>query len=197
MKKLPLFRKRLFVAVLLLGLSLTACGGREQEALSAPEVPSEHAGSPASSSSVPENEASASESSSSQDEPQPAQELLIRVQTDSGAAVVFQLNGSTAANSLYRQLPLRTEIEDYAGSEKIFYPPDALDVGDTPLAQGPAGTLAYYEPWGDVALFYQECSDAFGLYALGEAVSGAELISSLTGEVQIERAEEEPSAAST
>ncbi len=82
-------------------------------------------------------------------------------------------------------------MEDYAGSEKIFYPPEALDVNDTPLAEGPAGTLAYYAPWGDVAIFYGECRGANGLYALGEVISGGAQIESLTGEVRIEKVVDE------
>ena len=105
--------------------------------------------------------------------------------------IVFQLNDSAAAQALYEQLPLNVQVEDYAGSEKIFYPPEALDVNDTPLAEGPAGTLAYYAPWGDVAIFYGECRGANGLYALGEVISGGAQIESLTGEVRIEKVVDE------
>nr|WP_286167049.1 cyclophilin-like fold protein [Clostridium sp. D33t1_170424_F3] len=118
------------------------------------------------------------------------EELLVQVQTNDSDAILFRLNDSTAASSLYRQLPLAVQIEDYAGSEKIFHPPEKLDVSNTPLAQGPAGTLAYYEPWGDVVFFYAACKGASGLYELGEAVSGAELIPTLSGEIRITEAEE-------
>ena len=46
--------------------------------------------------------------------------------------------------------PFTVEIEDYSTNEKIFYPPCELDTSDSPLATEGAGTLAYYEPWGDV-----------------------------------------------
>ncbi|WP_350308929.1 cyclophilin-like fold protein [Harryflintia acetispora] len=157
------------------------------EARPAPQAPPDES-PPSSSGSLPESEAAATGPTSSPDE---AQGPLIQVQIDGGAAVMFRLNGSAAASSLYRQLPLSVGIEDYAGSEKIFYPPEGLDTSRAPLAQGPAGTLAYYEPWGDVALFYGNCGGASGLYALGEAVSGAELIPSLAGEVQIDKVEED------
>ena len=174
------------LAALLLSLSLAACGG-DVEARPAPQAPPDES-PPSSSGFFPESEAAATGPTSSPDE---AQGPLIQVQMDGGAAVMFRLNGSAAASSLYRQLPLSVGIEDYAGSEKIFYPPEGLDTSGAPLAQGPAGTLAYYEPWGDVALFYGNCGGASGLYALGEAVSGAELIPSLAGEVQIDKAEED------
>ena len=116
-------------------------------------------------------------------------DMRVRLEADS-QVIVFQLNDSPAAQSFYEQLPLSIGVEDYAGSEKIFYPPEELDVSNTPMAEGPAGTLAYYEPWGNVAIFYGACGGASGLYELGEAVSGADQIESLTGEIQIEKEEE-------
>ena len=55
----------------------------------------------------------------------------------------------------------------------------------TPLADAGAGTLAYYEPWGDVVMFYDDFGAAGGLYELGRAVSGEELIESMSGTVEI------------
>ena len=118
--------------------------------------------------------------------------LRIRVETDT-QSILFQLNDSPAAKSLFDQLPLTLTVENYSNNEKIFYPPEALDVTDTPLAEGPAGTLAYYEPWGDVAIFYGACGGASGLYELGEAISGAEQIESLSGEIRIEKFSEDSS----
>ena len=59
-----------------------------------------------------------------------------------GNTVVYQLNDSPAAVSLYEQLPLDLEVEDFSDNEKIFYPHDELDTSQTPLAEGGAGTLA-------------------------------------------------------
>lgn len=126
------------------------------------------------------------EASSGSPASQPEKERLIRILADD-REIIFQLNGSPAAQSLYDQLPLILPVENYGGNEKIFYPPRELDVSDTPLAQGPAGTLAYYAPWGDVAIFYGQCGGASGLYALGEAVSGADQIAALDGEIRMER----------
>lgn len=117
---------------------------------------------------------------------EPHETLQIRVMSDSHS-VVFALNDSLAAKSLYNQLPLTLPVENYSTNEKIFYPPEKLDISDTPPAKGPAGTLAYYEPWGDVVMFYDECSGASGLYALGEAVAGKEQIQGLTGDIRIEK----------
>ena len=100
--------------------------------------------------------------------------------------VVYELNDSTAADSLYEQLPLTIEVEDYSTNEKIFYPPEELDTSNSPLAQGGAGTLAYYAPWGDVVMFYGDYGENSSLFELGQAVLGGELVSEMSGTITIE-----------
>ena len=109
----------------------------------------------------------------------------IRVTAEDGGEIIFELNDSTAASDLYGQLPLSVEIEDFSDNEKIFYP-EELNTSDTPLAEMEIGTLVYYEPWGDVVMFYGEYSENSSLYELGHAVSGGELIPELAGTVEIE-----------
>lgn len=103
--------------------------------------------------------------------------------------VVYALNDSPAVQSLLSQLPLTVAVEDFSTNEKVFYPPQELDTSDTPLAEGGAGTLAYYAPWGDVVLFYDSFSANGSLFELGEAVSGAEDISQMTGTITVETVE--------
>lgn len=124
--------------------------------------------------------------STSAQEKRKNKKLRIRLQSRNGQSILFRLNDSPAAQSLYDQLPLSIQIEDYKDSEKIFYPPKELDTSSTPLAEGPPGTLAYYEPWGDVAVFYEECQVASGLYEIGEAVSGKDQLKNLKGKVTVE-----------
>ncbi|MCR5181444.1 MAG: hypothetical protein K6D56_00300 [Clostridia bacterium] len=60
------------------------------------------------------------------------------------------------------------EITSYGDNEKIFYPERKLDVsGLKEAGPGGAGVLAYYEPWGDVVIFYGDFQPAPGLYELG------------------------------
>ena len=105
--------------------------------------------------------------------------------------VIYELNDSTAANSLYEMLPLTVEVEDYSTNEKIFYPPEELVSVETPLAVSDTdgGTLAYYEPWGNVVMFYDGFNENSSLYELGYAVSGAEQISSMSGTITVEAIE--------
>jgi len=110
--------------------------------------------------------------------------MQIQVQ-DNSHTVVFMLNNSAAAQSLYNQLPLKIKVENYGNNEKIFYPPTKLDIHNTPSAEGPAGTLAYFEPWGNVVMYYGSFGRYRGLYDLGRAVSGGENIKNLTGEITV------------
>ena len=102
---------------------------------------------------------------------------------------VYALNDGSAADSLYAMLPLTIGVEDYSTNEKIFYPDQALDTSDSPLAQAGAGTLAYYEPWGDVVFFYGDYNENPGLFELGQAVSGGELVSAMSGTITVEAVE--------
>jgi hypothetical protein len=105
-----------------------------------------------------------------------------------GNAIVFELNDSQAAKDLYAQLPFSIEVQNYSSNEKIFYPPEKLKTGDTPLVKSAkTGTLAYYAPWGDVVMFYGGFGSASGLYELGRAVHGGEHIKNLSGTIHIER----------
>ena len=105
--------------------------------------------------------------------------------------VIYELNDSAAADALYKMLPITTEVEDYSTNEKIFYPPEELACMETPLALSDTdgGTLAYYEPWGNVVMFYDGFNGNSSLYELGHAVSGAEQISSMSGTITIEAVE--------
>ena len=68
--------------------------------------------------------------------------------------IIYELNESLAADSLYEQLPLTVESEDFSTNEKIFYPLQELNTDEAVLAEGGSGVLAYYAPWGDVVMFY-------------------------------------------
>ncbi len=124
---------------------------------------------------------------SDENQTQPADETRqISVQAN-GNTIVFELNDSQAAQDLYEQLPLTIEVENYSTNEKIFYPPQELDVSNAPQADAVEGTLAYYAPWGDVVMFYDDFGSAGGLYELGHAVSGSEYISDMSGTIQIQQ----------
>ena len=105
--------------------------------------------------------------------------------TDGTHEVVFALNDTPAAQSLYAQLPLELEVDNYGSNEKIFYPPEKLNGTDAIETGGEAGGLAYFSPWGNVVMYYGAFSQYPGLYVLGKAISGAEQISQLSGTIHV------------
>lgn len=107
-----------------------------------------------------------------------------------GNKIIFELNDSQIAKDLYAQLPLTTENEDFSNNEKTFYPPEKLDVTGAPHTDGSVGTLAYYEPWGDVVIFYGAYNPNDALYELGKVSSGSEYMEAIIGKMTITATEE-------
>mgnify|MGYP003221673438 CR=1 FL=1 len=114
------------------------------------------------------------------------QTKIIKLTTTNNQTIEIELNNSPAANDLYNQLPLSIDLEDYSTNEKIFYPPNKLNTENTPKATPKIGTLAYYEPWGDVVIFYDDFRANDDLYELGHVISGEDIVSELSGTVTIE-----------
>ena len=83
-----------------------------------------------------------------------------------------------------------TGDQTYSTNEKIFYPPEKLDTRDSPLAKGGIGTLAYYEPWGDMVFFYGDYRENSSLFELGKVVSGEEMICEMSGTLTIDFVQE-------
>lgn len=103
--------------------------------------------------------------------------------------IIYELNESDGAKQLYDQLPLKVEVENFSTNEKIFYPPKKLDTKNTPMANAKAGTLAYYAPWGNVVMFYDDFGKGQGLYELGDIVTGKNDIQNLKGSLMITKGE--------
>lgn len=110
----------------------------------------------------------------------------MQVTDEQGTKVTVQLNDSPAAQSLAAQLPMDIDIENYSTNEKIFYPSQKLDTQQTPRAANKVGTLAYYEPWGDVVFFYGAFRPNEDLYALGQITEDSQTIAQLSGRVHLE-----------
>lgn len=111
--------------------------------------------------------------------------MKIRV-TDGTHTIIFRLNESPSAKSLYSMLPIEIEVENYGSNEKIFYPEEEIDTADGIEGSGEAGTIALFSPWGNVVMYYGSFASYPGLYILGEAIEGAEQIKDLNGMLQIE-----------
>ena len=106
--------------------------------------------------------------------------------SDGPHTIIFELNDSPSAKSLYGMLPLDIEVENYGHNEKIFYPEQTIDTADGIEGGGEAGGLALFSPWGNVVMYYDSFGSYPGLYILGQAVEGTEQISILSGTIHVE-----------
>ena len=83
--------------------------------------------------------------------------------------IVLHLEDNSATWDLVSRLPLTVDLEDFGhGAEKIFYTPSKLDISqvrrdDTTTA----GTVAIFEPWGNICIFLHPSRSAYGLIQLG------------------------------
>ena len=87
-------------------------------------------------------------------------------------------------------LPLKLTLKDYARTEKIADLRKKLTTHGAPAGSEPsAGDIAYYAPWGNLAIFYKDFDYSAGLIILGKLDSGLELLTEFgAGNITIERA---------
>lgn len=75
-------------------------------------------------------------------------------------------------------LPLTLRLEDYNGTEKISDLARKLTREGAPAGFDPsAGDIAFYAPWGNLALFYRDFRYSEGLLPLGRIEAGVEALS--------------------
>ena len=97
--------------------------------------------------------------------------------TVNGAPIEAVLYDNAASRDLMKLLPLELTLEDYASAEKIAYFPRKLDIAGTPGGFKPSpGDIAYYAPWGNLAIFYRNQPFASGLVSLGRIESGLDAL---------------------
>jgi hypothetical protein len=83
--------------------------------------------------------------------------------------VTASLADSEAARDLVSLLPLTLTLEDYAGTEKISDLPRRLSTKGAPSGSDPSvGDIAYYVPWGNLAIYYRDFGYSSGLVILGK-----------------------------
>ncbi|MFB5663710.1 cyclophilin-like fold protein [Alteribacillus sp. HJP-4] len=116
-------------------------------------------------------------------------EEKIIVTLDNGEIIINVYDNPTSREFL-AQLPLTLTFEEFGGFEKLSYPPEELTTEGAPSGYTPEREdFAYYSPWGDVAMFYDDHRYSNGLVKLGEIESGVELLESMNDDftVSIER----------
>lgn len=104
-----------------------------------------------------------------QTEPLPANhknmEIILTVNNEQSLTITLEDNQT--AKDFLRLLPMTLTLKDYNGTEKVS---DALakklsksDDSFTPKI----GDLAYYAPWGNLAIFYRDFKPSRGLFKIG------------------------------
>lgn len=89
--------------------------------------------------------------------------------------VTATLIESKTAQDFISLLPLTLTLQDYAGTEKVSDLPKRLSTEDAPSGSDPSvGDIAYYAPWGNLALYYRDFGYSSGLVILGKLDSGIE-----------------------
>lgn len=102
--------------------------------------------------------------------------LKIRL-TINGKTVIATLADNPTARDFHSLLPLTLTLEDYAATEKISYLSRKLSKDGAPAGIDPAiGDIAYYAPWGNLAIFYKGFGYSKGLIKLGTIDSGLEAL---------------------
>jgi hypothetical protein len=91
----------------------------------------------------------------------------IRITTGT-ATLPATLDDSAAARDFAAQLPLTLTLSDFHRTEKIADLPSRLSTAGSPSdAAATAGDIAYYAPWGNLAVFYRDFPRSDGLVVLG------------------------------
>ncbi len=102
--------------------------------------------------------------------------VRIRIVTE-GGTILARLEDNAAARDFASLLPMTVTLRDYARTEKIGDLPKRLSTDGAPAGFDPsAGDIAYYAPWGNLAVFYRDFGYSNGLIKLGAVeVGGAAL----------------------
>jgi hypothetical protein len=110
--------------------------------------------------------------------------------TVNGKIATATLADNPTAKDFHSMLPLTLILDDYAATEKIAYLRRKLSREKAPAGAAPAiGDIAYYAPWGNLAIFYKNFDYSRGLIKLGTLDSGLDAFkASGSVEVKIEAA---------
>ncbi|MEU4250187.1 cyclophilin-like fold protein [Amycolatopsis sp. NPDC026612] len=113
--------------------------------------------------------------------------MNIRLTTD-GRVVNATLNDSAAARDFASLLPLTLELSDFHETERIADLPRRLATAGAPASADPeAGDVAFYAPWGNLAIYYRDAPRADGVVILGRLADGGAEVLATAGRVTIER----------
>ena len=94
-----------------------------------------------------------------------------------GQVLSATLDDTPTSRDFVSLLPLTITLKDYASTEKISDLPKRLTIAGAPEGTDPSiGDIAYYAPWGNLAIFYRDWGYGRGLIKLGRLDSGIEML---------------------
>ena len=114
----------------------------------------------------------------------------IKLTVNGNEEILANLEDNVASREFLEMLPLTLTFEDFNNTEKIANIPSKLNVDGLPSGYTPSiGELAYYAPWGNISVFYEDFRYSNSLYKLGTLESGTEIFADINNdfEVTIER----------
>jgi hypothetical protein len=113
----------------------------------------------------------------------------MRIRLTAGDTVLTAtLDDNTTARDFASLLPLTLPMNDLLEREKYGHLPRSLAAGGKPQAGYEIGTIAYWSPGPDIAVFYDHDGQSIpdpGIVILGEINSGADAFKKYEGTVEV------------
>lgn len=110
--------------------------------------------------------------------------MKIRITVGKEVLIATMLNTETSRDFI-SMLPLTLRMKDYSGTEKVSDLPRRLSTKNAPSGYDPSvGDIAYYSPWGNLAIFYKDFSYSKGLIKLGSLDGGIEKLAGRQGDFE-------------
>ena len=163
-------KKFLFILFLSLTvLSITACGGGDEEMQPIASVPTP-------------TQPSADDGNDNQT----ATSMKMNI-TVGNHTVTATMEDNAAARDLLSRLPLEVTLEDFNNTtEKIFYPDPALTTKGVARGCAPTpGDITIYAPWGNVAIFCKSWSHSNDLIKIGRIDGNGIEALAVTGDITV------------
>ena len=103
--------------------------------------------------------------------------MKIRMSVDGIVIATATLENHDSARQFAALLPLSLVLKDYAATEKVADLPAALPTKGATAGYKPStGDIAYYAPWGNLAIYYKDFDFSDGLVRLGRLDSGLDAL---------------------
>lgn len=115
------------------------------------------------------------------------QTMRIRI-TTTDQVFTAVLDDSETARDFASLLPIEVTLDDYNRTEKVADLPRRLSTTGAPDGADPVvGDIAYYAPWGNLAIYYRDFAWSRGLIRLGRLEGDTSLLAAAeAGRARIE-----------